>query len=486
MKHTQLKYLCLLILIGAVIGCEQEEHPNHVNDDVEVNRFFDYQNLKSGASNEKVEFTNLSIDSLKAYNDRVNFIPEFVDELGYSDWENARYFTIENENVLQVPVYNDADTQVQALIISAFKDNYLQCYVIRRGQYDAYVDSLKPDLTLEKVIDLFILADFKVFGQSDYLPNGNVRLGSAESGTQLKGTIAVQKCYTIEGYVDGELVSTRYECETTYVHVWENTDSGSGGGGSDYSGFDGGSGGGTGEGSDSSNSNTITKDPCEGIYYINTGLPQTYIDRLKELRQNAKYDTEHATIFYSDGTRDDREGAANGGTVDMHWRRYRTVDMMVHNHTKRAANGGDQPLTVTCFSATDVGLVHDMLTDGTSTITPDFVFMVIHDKATYILQIDDKQTFIDSNFHNRADELMEQQEMRMQNEIEDFNPNGYIDMDQISREVFTELFGQYGISLLCSSNNNNVDFSSADTWYHITQENPHPSNRKNKVTPCNN
>ncbi|MBR8536791.1 hypothetical protein KDU71_14550 [Carboxylicivirga sediminis] len=214
-------------------------------------------------------------------------------------------------------------------------------------------------------------------------------------------------------------------------------------------------------------------------------MPEAYKQRLKELREKAKTNVEHGTIFYTNGTRDDRVGSPNGGTVDLSWKRYKTVDMVVHNHTKRASVGSDQPLSISCFSATDIGALHKMITEPETKLSPNFIFMVIHDEATYIVQIDDLSKFIESDFYNMRFDFIKMQEQRLQSDVEEherFGSNFEPPIDEFSREGFVGLFAQYGISLLRSTNNR--DFTEEDKWHHITIEQPNPRDNRNLINPC--
>ena len=154
MKNKQIKWLSLLLLVGFLLGCEKEHPKDDTLSEEIVNRFFEYSILKSDNQPPKTDFTIYSINALKSYNEEVNFIPDFVDELGFADWRNSRYFEANDEMVLQIPVYSHDDFEVQALIIAAKNEDKLSCYVIRRDCYDEFLDNLKPQLTLNKVIEL--------------------------------------------------------------------------------------------------------------------------------------------------------------------------------------------------------------------------------------------------------------------------------------------------------------------------------------------
>lgn len=96
MKNKQLlkylKYLLLTFLLGVILSCEQEEQQSNISNEVLSDYFFDYQQLKCATESEKSNFTVLSIEQLRAYNEKENFVPSFIDELGYADWDNARFF----------------------------------------------------------------------------------------------------------------------------------------------------------------------------------------------------------------------------------------------------------------------------------------------------------------------------------------------------------------------------------------------------------
>ena len=247
MKNKQIKLLSLLLLVGFLLGCEKE-HPKQdaLNNEL-VDYFFEYQSLKSSQLSNKVDFTKFSIDEFGTYNEKVNFIPKFVCNLGFADWYNARYFEANNETVLQVPVYKDTDTEVRALIIAVQQGGNFYSYVIRRNVFDKFIGEKEPKLTLNKVMDLFTLADFKVFGKSSFLPNGKVSYKSSNSsGAILKGSfVEVERCYYMEvTNPDGTILDARWECETNLEYVSyfvESTDEEELGGGSGFDGFIGGS-----------------------------------------------------------------------------------------------------------------------------------------------------------------------------------------------------------------------------------------------------
>lgn len=209
--------------------------------------FFKYTRIKSGNNLPKINFTINSIEALRAYNEKVNFVPHFSEQLGFADWENSRYFVNGNETVLQVPVYNEFDYEVQALIIVAQTEDEFKSYVIRRGCFDDFIDTSMPKLTLDKVMDLFILADYQVFGNSSYFIDGKVTYGGDDSSRTTKGyEVEVTKCYYLKIYVAGQLEDSRWECETHYEYhshfTTEGPDGSGGEGGSgNFSGFNGGS-----------------------------------------------------------------------------------------------------------------------------------------------------------------------------------------------------------------------------------------------------
>ncbi len=247
MKKQQIKKLSIQLIFSLLLmGCEKD-HPkvDILSEDI-VNRFFEYAILKSDWQTPKTDFSIYSIETLRAYNEEVNFIPDFVNELGFADWNNTRYFETNDETVLQIPVYSYYDVEVKALIIVAKNEDKLSCYVIRRNCFDEFADNIRPQLTLSKVIDLFILADFKVFGKSNFLPNGNVHFDNYNNeNTRLKGSIvSVEKCYYLEVFShDWILLDARWECETSYEYYsnfkmsFEDIEGGGGG----FGGFSGGS-----------------------------------------------------------------------------------------------------------------------------------------------------------------------------------------------------------------------------------------------------
>jgi hypothetical protein len=230
------------------------------------------------------------------------------------------------------------------------------------------------------------------------------------------------------------------------------------------------------------------KDPCASVARINTKLPEKYIERLRQLREEAKTSTEHGTAFYTDGTRTDRSGKSGGGSVGMWWDRNRVVDLFVHNHTKRESSGGKISLTSPCFSATDIGVLHQMIIEKETQLSANFIFMVIHDEATYIVQIDDMTKFINSNFSVNAKDFYNNQQARFQEDVDEFqtyNSGWSPPIDKFSRKGFLDLFGQYGISLMRSTNSSSKDFTQEDKWHHLTKEQPNPRNSKNLIDPCN-
>jgi hypothetical protein len=229
--------------LALLLSCEKENSPSNIDIEQLEDNFFEFNHLKTDGQSDKVDFTVRSIDSLKNYNAEVNFIPWFTDKLGYADWSNARYFEVNDETVLQIPVYRETDEQVQALIIAAIKNDFLDCYVIERNKFDAYIGACAPQLTLEKVIDLFMIADFNVFDRSDYWPNGRVYYGPPTQ-TLLKGAEVWEVCYHTEGWVGNHKVSHTVTCELEIRYVDEQktflvhgNGGGFGGGGTSYNGF---------------------------------------------------------------------------------------------------------------------------------------------------------------------------------------------------------------------------------------------------------
>lgn len=146
---------------------------------------------------------------------------------GYPDWDMVRWFESEYEKVVQVPVLLDEDCETRAVILCAENAGKLKFWLFERGKFDIYENNIKPAPTVEKIKDLFIIFDFQRFGVSNYLPEGRIVNADEKSG-QLKSAsselMMISTCYELEAYVDGRLVSKRYECETKYI--WVDVDQG--------------------------------------------------------------------------------------------------------------------------------------------------------------------------------------------------------------------------------------------------------------------
>jgi len=217
-----MKKLCLLGVVMAFLflGCNRESEsdqpmPAKKTDAAVVDRFFNatVSPLKSGNVSERDVFYDEVIAGIKLYNDTSDFVGDFVQRYGYPDWQNGWWYKTTDGTVLQVPVYKDGANEVEALIVAVEKDGVLCGYLLVRDHFDAFLNNQAPQLTLNKVVDYFILADFSVFGASNYLPGG--RAGYLAADQPLNGLKAAgaSRCYYMEVYVGGKLYSARVECE---------------------------------------------------------------------------------------------------------------------------------------------------------------------------------------------------------------------------------------------------------------------------------
>jgi len=128
-------------------------------------------------------------------------------------------------------------------------ENKIKYRLFVRDKLDKFKGNKKPKPTFEKIKDLFIIFDIQKYGESSYLPEGRI-ISESEKQSMLKGSwIGIETCYYMEVYSGGELLSSRYECETEYIwtddmDTGDPGDLGGGGGGSpeDNSGSGGGGG----------------------------------------------------------------------------------------------------------------------------------------------------------------------------------------------------------------------------------------------------
>ncbi|MBR8538395.1 hypothetical protein KDU71_22685 [Carboxylicivirga sediminis] len=237
MKQKQLKLLGVL-LFGLLLGCEQLSNKQTTDDTALEQRFFEFNSLKGTMNHSKLDFINNVLTRVKQQNDTAYFVPHFIKRFGYPRWEATRWFVSNDETVAQIPVYKDTDKYVRAIIIAAVSNDRWHIQLLVRNYFDAFIEEEPPQLNLEKVIDLFILADFKVFGHSSFLPYGEVSYQASEGSNRLKGTyVDEEKCYYLVTYnANWDVLDARIECETLTRYVpdgdatAEDPDGGAGGG----------------------------------------------------------------------------------------------------------------------------------------------------------------------------------------------------------------------------------------------------------------
>lgn len=241
------------VVVFLFLGCDREPEvlvKNVLTEYETLERFFCKSNLKSINGNEQEEFTKKVMNDIRAYDDSVDFIGSFVENLGYPDWDRARWFKVDEETVIQIPVYQEGDVQTRALIIVAEQEGKIKCDLVVRGYFEDYEANKVPNLTVNKMIDLFILADFEVFGYSDYLPGGNVEYyAPVESNSKLKGWVMITMCYQLTVTIKDEIYSNRDECENWFEYFPDGDDFIGGSGGGVYTDLGGGNSGGSSSGS---------------------------------------------------------------------------------------------------------------------------------------------------------------------------------------------------------------------------------------------
>ncbi len=238
--------------------------------------------------------------------------------------------------------------------------------------------------------------------------------------------------------------------------------------------------------------------PCQAANRMNNCLTQEQKERLNFHKEQAETMQEHATLFFDDYQTMTYKGPVktrgNNGTVALPTSTSlngRTLNMIVHNHTKPLSYYDDGDLAVeytsTCFSATDIGYLHDLINDATAKLADNFAFVVIHEKATYILNINDMKKFKNSDASSNEKDLKEWQKLMMQEQVQECIHKGIhaksINIDKISRETFMRIYHNYGINLIRSSNEDGQDWTANDNWHNITWENQNPKN-KNLINPC--
>ncbi len=231
--------------------------------------------------------------------------------------------------------------------------------------------------------------------------------------------------------------------------------------------------------------------PSQVACRMNNSLTEYQKERLNELKNHAQTVQEHATVFFDDHSPVHRSGPyktlGNNGQVNLPavtTYNGHTINMIVHNHTKPLSDAyGNTEYTVTCFSATDIGYLQRLINEPTVKLSKDFIFMVIHQEASYILNINDLEKFKRSDASSNQDELKDKQVALLQTRVSSVANSGIVSIDRISREVFMDLYSNYGISLIRSTNRNSKDWTPDDKWYHITLGIITPD-RRNLISPC--
>lgn len=146
----------------------------------------------------------------------------------------TRFFTNEEQTVAQIAVYQDGSCETETVILCVKHKDKLKYRLFVKDKLDKFKENKKPTPTFEKIEDLFIIFDFQKFGESSLLPNGYIRSESEASILEKSAMYyqLVTTCYTLIVTSNGEILSFRTECESSYQ--WLEVTSGGGGGSFEY------------------------------------------------------------------------------------------------------------------------------------------------------------------------------------------------------------------------------------------------------------
>ena len=182
-------------------------------------RFLDPGNLKSGGDEQKADFVAQILSDMERQDKEQHFIGNFVKRYGYPDWEMTRFFTDEEQTVAQVAVSRDESCETEAVILCVKDQNKLKYRLFVRDKLDKFKENKKPIPTYNKIRDLFIIFDFQKYGESNYLPEGEIYSGTKDEVQEKSAEyyMMIETCYTIIVTNSvGELLSMRNECEHEY------------------------------------------------------------------------------------------------------------------------------------------------------------------------------------------------------------------------------------------------------------------------------
>ena len=196
-------------------------------------RFLDPGNLKSGGDEQKADFVAQILSDMERQDKEQHFIGNFVKRYGYPDWEMTRFFTDEEQTVAQVAVSRDESCETEAVILCVKDQNKLKYRLFVRDKLDKFKENKKPIPTYNKIRDLFIIFDFQKYGESNYLPEGEIYSGTKDEVQEKSAEyyMMIETCYTIIVTNSvGELLSMRNECE--YEYRWATAGGSSSGSGS--------------------------------------------------------------------------------------------------------------------------------------------------------------------------------------------------------------------------------------------------------------
>lgn len=224
-------FVILFILTGFALllhSCQEEimNESDHVESENELSsveqRFLGLTQLKSGFETTGELFITEVCTDLEKQNRKNRFVHKFVEKYGFPDWDLVQWFDVNNESVVQVPLYKENDNETGAIILVVKNNDKLKFKLLLRDNFAQFVKNRKPVPDVEKIRDLFIIFDFLKFGKSSYLPAGQLTFCSDDSSTAiLKSGDLVENtyCYYMEYRLENiGVVSGRWECESWWVY----------------------------------------------------------------------------------------------------------------------------------------------------------------------------------------------------------------------------------------------------------------------------
>jgi hypothetical protein len=220
-------YFSVILLFALLLGAYacQKEKLEEISEPLELSdtekRFLNLNSLKSGALTLEQKFISTITSNLETQNQKEKFIEDFVNQYGYPDWEMVRWFEGNGEEVAQIPVLHDNDCETRAVILCVEHNNKLTYHLFTRNNIENYIAPTASAPKKEKIKDLFIIFDFQKFGESSLLPNGSVySIGEDRNLKSACTMVEITTCYNIDVYSNGDLLSSRTECETEYKFVF--------------------------------------------------------------------------------------------------------------------------------------------------------------------------------------------------------------------------------------------------------------------------